>query len=271
MNPGALERGINSEFGNAALAGVTSPFHSLTQTGELAEFGSVLIRTLPRIRRICFRRRQRLELRSQLFISPSHSGTFTPLDDGLLSNRQKGEADMEPTLFQRMVQSVITRRPRKETSLVGSIEGNPRPAAYDSQTRKSQLGASHSARPSAPNSIRTAGHATAAHAGTVCVVNEAAHLVRTKQESVLCPRMAPGGVVHHGGNILQRCRVTTWTIAHRSTASGYCCNIAISLTDPEDAAKRTSLGNVVRSLRGPHLACATGHVGASWSPRYLIS
>jgi len=70
---------------------------------------------------------------------------------------------------------------------------------YDPQTWKSQLGASRSARPGAPYSIRTAGHATAAHARNVCVVSKAANLVRTKQESVLRPRMAPGGVVHPGG------------------------------------------------------------------------
>jgi hypothetical protein len=38
-------------------------------------------------------------------------------------------------------------------------------------------------------------------------------------------------------------------------------NISITLIDPEEAAKRTSLRNVVRSLRGPHTACATGRVG----------
>ena len=76
------------------------------------------------------------------------------------------------------------------------------PPSYDSQTRKSQLGASHSPCPGAPHSIRTAGQAPAAHARTVYVVSKAAHLVRTKQEPLLCPRMAPGGVVHHGRYIL---------------------------------------------------------------------
>jgi hypothetical protein len=44
---------------------------------------------------------------------------FPPHDDGLLRNRQKSEAAMEPTLFHRILQSVITRRLRKVTSLVG--------------------------------------------------------------------------------------------------------------------------------------------------------
>jgi hypothetical protein len=58
---------------------------------------------------------------------------FPPHDDGLLCNRQKSEAAMEPNLFHRIVQSFITRRPAKGTSLVDSIEGRPKIAAYGSQ------------------------------------------------------------------------------------------------------------------------------------------
>jgi hypothetical protein len=38
---------------------------------------------------------------------------------------------MEPTLFHRIVQSIVTRRLRKRTSFVGSHEGRPKIAAYD--------------------------------------------------------------------------------------------------------------------------------------------
>ena len=40
---------------------------------------------------------------------------------------------MEPTLFHRIVQSVITPRLRKGTPLEGSLEGQPKIAAYGSQ------------------------------------------------------------------------------------------------------------------------------------------
>ncbi len=36
---------------------------------------------------------------------------------------------MESTLFHRIVQSIFTRRLRKRTSFVGSLEGNPEIAA----------------------------------------------------------------------------------------------------------------------------------------------
>jgi hypothetical protein len=58
---------------------------------------------------------------------------FPPRDDGLLRNRQKGEVAMEPTRLHRMLQSVMTRRPRKVTSFVRSIEVHPQIAVYGSQ------------------------------------------------------------------------------------------------------------------------------------------
>jgi hypothetical protein len=49
---------------------------------------------------------------------------------------------MEPNLFQRIVQSVITRRLRKGTSLVGSTERHPNKiAAYGSQRMCRSCGA----------------------------------------------------------------------------------------------------------------------------------
>jgi len=48
---------------------------------------------------------------------------------------------MEPTLFHRIVQSVITRRLRKGTPLVGSIEGHPEIAGYGSQRMCRSCGA----------------------------------------------------------------------------------------------------------------------------------
>ena len=64
-----------------------------------------------------------------------------PLHDGLLCNRQKNEAAMEPTLFHRIVQSVFSRRLRNGTSLAGSIEGHPEIAAYGSQRMCRSCGA----------------------------------------------------------------------------------------------------------------------------------
>ena len=48
---------------------------------------------------------------------------------------------MEPTRFQRIVQSVISRRPRKGISLVGSSAGRPKIAAYGSQRMCRSCGA----------------------------------------------------------------------------------------------------------------------------------
>jgi len=48
---------------------------------------------------------------------------------------------MEPTLFQRIVQSVIPRRLKRGTSLVGSAEGNPKIAAYGTQRMCRSCGA----------------------------------------------------------------------------------------------------------------------------------
>jgi hypothetical protein len=48
---------------------------------------------------------------------------------------------MEPTPFQRIVQSIITRRPRKWTPLVGSIKGHSQIAAYGSQRMCRSCGA----------------------------------------------------------------------------------------------------------------------------------
>jgi hypothetical protein len=48
---------------------------------------------------------------------------------------------MEPTLFHRIVQSVITRRPRKRNPLVRSIEGHAKSAAYGSQMMCRSCGA----------------------------------------------------------------------------------------------------------------------------------
>jgi len=48
---------------------------------------------------------------------------------------------MEPTLFHRMLQSVITHLPRKVTALVRSIEVGPQIAAYGSQRMCRSCGA----------------------------------------------------------------------------------------------------------------------------------
>jgi len=64
---------------------------------------------------------------------------FPPHDDGLLCNRQKSEAAMEPTLFRRM-QFAITRRLGKVTS-AHSIEVRPQIAAYGSQRMCRSCGA----------------------------------------------------------------------------------------------------------------------------------
>jgi hypothetical protein len=48
---------------------------------------------------------------------------------------------MEPSLFHRIVQSVITRRLRKGTASPGSIEGPPKVAAYGSQRMCRSCGA----------------------------------------------------------------------------------------------------------------------------------
>ena len=66
---------------------------------------------------------------------------FPPRDDGLLRNRQKSEVAMEPTRFHRMLQSVMTRRPRKVTSLVRPIEVHPQIAVYGSQRMCRSCGA----------------------------------------------------------------------------------------------------------------------------------
>ena len=58
---------------------------------------------------------------------------FPPRDDGFLRNRQKSEVAMEPTRSHRMLQSVMTRRPRKVTSFVRSTEVHPQIAVYESQ------------------------------------------------------------------------------------------------------------------------------------------
>ena len=66
---------------------------------------------------------------------------FQPRDDGLLCNRQKSEVAMEPTRFHRMLQSVMTRRPRKVTSIMRSIEVHPQIAVYGSQRMCRSCGA----------------------------------------------------------------------------------------------------------------------------------
>ena len=66
---------------------------------------------------------------------------FPPHDDGLLWNRQKCEAAMEPTLFHRILQSVITRGMRKVASLVRSIKVHPQIAVYGSQRMCRSCGA----------------------------------------------------------------------------------------------------------------------------------
>ena len=48
---------------------------------------------------------------------------------------------MEPNLFQRIVQSVITRRLRKGTSSAAPIDGRPKIAAYGSQRMCQSCGA----------------------------------------------------------------------------------------------------------------------------------
>ena len=48
---------------------------------------------------------------------------------------------MGPNLFHRIVQSVIPRRLRKGTSILGSLEGNPEIAAYGSQRMCRSCGA----------------------------------------------------------------------------------------------------------------------------------
>ncbi len=48
---------------------------------------------------------------------------------------------MEPTLFQRVVLSLITHSPRKVSSLVRSIEASPPMAAYGSQRMCRSCGA----------------------------------------------------------------------------------------------------------------------------------
>jgi hypothetical protein len=48
---------------------------------------------------------------------------------------------MEPTLFHRIVQSVIPRRLRTGTSFESSIEGKPKIAAYGSQRMCRSCGA----------------------------------------------------------------------------------------------------------------------------------
>jgi len=66
---------------------------------------------------------------------------FPPRDDGLLRNRQKCEVAMEPTRFNRMLQFVMTRRPKKITSLVRSFEVHPQIAVYGSQRMCRSCGA----------------------------------------------------------------------------------------------------------------------------------
>jgi hypothetical protein len=72
------------------------------------------------------------------------------------------------------------------------------------QTRQSQLGASHAARPSARDRIRTTSQNVAAHAGNVCFLRRAAPVVLAEQESVLHSRMAAGEVAHRRRSIHQR-------------------------------------------------------------------
>jgi hypothetical protein len=48
---------------------------------------------------------------------------------------------MEPTLFHRILQSIIPRRLRKGSALAGSIEGKPKVAAYGSQRMCRSCGA----------------------------------------------------------------------------------------------------------------------------------
>jgi hypothetical protein len=48
---------------------------------------------------------------------------------------------METTLFHRIVQSVFSRRLRKRTSFVGSLDGHPNIAAYGSQRMCRSCGA----------------------------------------------------------------------------------------------------------------------------------
>jgi hypothetical protein len=48
---------------------------------------------------------------------------------------------MEPTLFYRIVQAVSARRLRRGTSLLGSIDGHPKIAAYGSQRMCRSCGA----------------------------------------------------------------------------------------------------------------------------------
>jgi hypothetical protein len=48
---------------------------------------------------------------------------------------------MEPTLFHRIVQSVFSRRLRKRTLFVGSLDGHPNIAAYGLQRMCRSCGA----------------------------------------------------------------------------------------------------------------------------------
>ena len=78
---------------------------------------------------------------------------------------------------------------------------------HAAQTGQSQLGASHAARPSARNRIRTTSQNVAAHAGNVCFLRRAAPVVLAEQESVLHSRMAAGEVAHRRRSIHQRRRL----------------------------------------------------------------
>jgi hypothetical protein len=86
----------------------------------------------------------------------------------------------------------------------GETSHYPNPAA---ETGQSQLGASHAARPSARNRIRTTSQNVAAHAGNVCFLRRAAPVVLAEQESVLHSRMAAGEVAHRRRSIHQQRRL----------------------------------------------------------------
>jgi hypothetical protein len=74
----------------------------------------------------------------------------------------------------------------------------------DSQTRKPQLGASHSARSRSRHRVRTAGGAIATHPRDVCLVARPSCLVPAEPESVLRSGMATSGMGHYRRSSLRR-------------------------------------------------------------------
>ncbi len=118
----------SARFRTSDSSGVTSRLRSLTWIGELADsLGLLSGRAAPTVK--------------ESIVHLSVALWLFPPDDGLLCNRQKSEAAMEPRLFHRIVQSVITHRLRKRTSLAGSTEGHPKIAAYGSQRMCRSCGA----------------------------------------------------------------------------------------------------------------------------------